>query len=318
MTETTKKIFDCYEVRKTKEQRKSFRAYLTQLAGEYGYEVKEESVPKDACNVIVGDPARAKVIYGAHYDTCAVMPFPNLITPKCFLTYLLYQIVLSVVLFAVPFIIMFVGAPHVLARTESNALYLTTLLGGYALMLVIIYVMMNGPANKHTANDNTSGVTLLIDIMRDLPAESRDDVAFIFFDLEEKGLVGSKGYRQMHKEIAMGKPLINFDCISDGSNILFAVRKKAVHLTEKLEEAFKGNEKYSVHVESKGVFYPSDQRNFDLGVGVSALNKTKHGLLYMDKIHTVKDTVYDEDNVEFLKNGAIRLAKILSDAKSYS
>jgi hypothetical protein len=64
-------------------------------------------------------------------------------------------------------------------------------------------------------------------------------------------------------------------------------------------------------VASKWVIYPSDQRNFDLGVGVSALNKTKHGLLYMNKIHTKRDTVYDEENIEFLKNGAIELARII-------
>ena len=146
-----------------------------------------------------------------------------------------------------------------------------------------------------------------------MPPELRHKTAFIFFDLEERGTVGSKCYKQQHKQIAKSKPVINFDCVSDGKNILFAVKKKAVHLAPKLSEAFKSNGIYTVDVATKGVFYPSDQRNFEQGVGVSALNKTKHGLLYMDKIHTKRDTVYDEENIEFLKNGAIEFVKIVNE-----
>ena len=32
----------------------------------------------------------------------------------------------------------------------------------------------------------------------------------------------------------------------------------------------------------------------------------------MNKIHTKRDTVYDEANIEFLKDGAIELVSILS------
>ena len=311
MTTTTKEIFDKYEIRKTPNQRKSFREYLIPYARSLGYEAKEETVSKNAANVIISNPETAKVIYTAHYDTCAGMPFPNFITPKCIPIYIAYQLVLTFVLFLVPFLVMLVGAPIVFERTESKVLETITRLGGYALLWVILFIMMKGPANKHTANDNTSGVTLLIDIMRDLPTEERDHVAFIFFDLEELGTVGSKVYKKKHPNIAMTKPIINFDCVSDGKNILLVVKKSAVHLTSKLEEAFKSNDTYTVEVVSKGAFYPSDQRNFEHGVGVAALNKFKSGILYMDKIHTSKDTVYDEENIEFLKNGAIKLAKTI-------
>ena len=312
MTVTTEEIFKNHQIRKTADQRKSFRSYLSHTAESYGYKVKCEKCQRGAVNVVVGEPSIAKVIYSAHYDTCAVMPLPNFITPKCFPIYLAYQLILTTIMFFIPFLIMFVGAPHVLEHTGSRPIYTITLLGGYALLWVILYLAMNGPANKHTANDNTSGVTLLLDIMRDLPEEYKDSVAFIFFDLEEKGLIGSRCYKMMHKDIARTKPLINFDCVSDGSNILFAIKKNAVSIAPKLEEAFKPTEKYSVDIATKGVFYPSDQRNFDLGIGVAALKKAKCGVLYMDKIHTARDTVYDEENIEYLKNGAIELAKMLA------
>lgn len=311
MTETTREIFEKYEVRKTKEQKSTFRDYLISYARSQGYDVHTEAVNKKAANVIVGTPKTAKVIYTAHYDTCATTPFPNLITPKSIPLYLLYQLFITVVMLSLPIFIMLWGSSFVYAKTGSETLRVITLVGGYALLWVIIFLMMKGPANKHTANDNTSGVTLLLDIMRDMPSELRCDVAFIFFDLEEMGTVGSKMYKKRHPDVAKSKPVINFDCVSDGKNMLFVAKKKASQLTDKITEAFRANEAYTVEVASKWVIYPSDQRNFDLGVGVSALNKTKHGLLYMNKIHTKRDTVYDEENIEFLKNGAIELAKII-------
>ena len=311
MTKTTREIFEKHEIRKTKEQRKGFREWLISYAKANGYEAREEEVTKKAANVIVGNPAEADVVYTAHYDTCAVMPLPNFITPKNILIYIIYQLILTAVLFAVPITVMFILAPIVLRATGSDALYTAMLIGGYAMLIGILLLMRNGPANKHTANDNTSGVTLLIDVMTDMPDELRAKAAYIFFDLEEMGTLGSKGYAMRHKTLAKQITVVNFDCVSDGKNILFVVKKKATDFADKLAAAFKSNETYTVDITTKGAFYPSDQRNFELGVGVAALNRTKRGTLYMNKIHTPRDTVYDEENITFLKNGAIELARII-------
>ena len=80
--------------------------------------------------------------------------------------------------------------------------------------------------------------------------------------------------------------------------------------TPYLEQAFVPNEQFSVEFASKGVIYPSDQSRFPCGVGVPALKK-KGKLLYMSRIHTNRDTVYQEENIEYLKNGAIKLLSIL-------
>ncbi len=307
MTGTTREIFDKYEVRKTPKQKAEFRKYLLETAAGYGYDAKVEKVSPKCHNVVVGNPAAAKVVYTAHYDTCAVMPFPNFITPKCLPLYILYQVALTIVLLLVPMLI----TPITELITDSPIASLISSFASLVLLIVIMYLVMAGPANKHTANDNTSGVTLLIDIMHDLPKERMDDVAFIFFDLEEQGLIGSQGYKKKHKRDMKSRLLLNFDCVSDGKTILFALKKKARPYADKISEAFQSTDTIEVNIASKWVFYPSDQGAFNLGVGVAALKKTKKGLLYMDKIHTVKDTVYDEENIEFLKNGAIKLAEIL-------
>ncbi len=314
MNETTRKIFDNFEVRKSKKQKRDFAAYIEEIANNNGYSFKTEKGLFGAKNLVVGDVEKADVIYTAHYDTCAVLPFPNFITPKNFLIYLLYQILIVVVAIGSYALLWFVlGVIFTLINEVAGyyILYYGALLFEPILILLLV-LMIAGPANKCTANDNTSGVTTLVDIMCDLPEDKREIVAFVFFDLEEAGLFGSAGFASKHKKIMKNKLLINFDCVSDGDNMLFAVRKGAKAYMPKIEKAFESDGNFTVEVLSKGVFYPSDQSNFRCGVGVAALNKSKFfGILYMNKIHTKNDIIYQQKNIDFLKNGAIKLVDLI-------
>ncbi len=313
MTPTTQTIFEKFEIRKSKKQKNDFAEYVSSVATAEGYACHTEKGYFGARNIVVGNPDTAKVIYTAHYDTCAVMPFPNFITPKCIWIYLLYQILLTVVLLGLPSLITWGLGALLLNTTAWSGEVIGKILYFFwlGLMVVEMWLLMAGPANKHTANDNTSGVTTLLDIMTALPAELRGDVAFIFFDLEEMGLFGSAGYANKHKSIMQNTLLLNFDCVSDGNTLLFALRKGAARYTEAIKAAFPSTDTLSVEVASKGVFYPSDQANFNRGVGVAALKKSKGGLLYMDRIHTKRDTVYEEENIAYLTDGAVRLAQFL-------
>ena len=313
MTETTKAVFAEHEVRKTREQKAAFTDFVRAHAAAEGYQCRTEQGYLGARNIVIGNPDTAKVIYTAHYDTCAGMPFPNFITPKCIWIYLLYQLLLTAVLLGVPALL--VAGLHYLLSTYTavTSSLLFILLEGVWLLLLVgeMALLTVGPANRHTANDNTSGVTTLLDIMTALPEGVRGEVAFVFFDLEETGLFGSAGFAKKHPKVK-GTLLLNFDCVSDGDTILFALRKGATRHAEAIRTAFPPTETLSVEVLSKGVFYPSDQANFPRGVGVAALKKTKGGLLYMDRIHTKRDTVYKEENVAYLTEGAVRLAESMA------
>ena len=312
MTETTQTVFEKHQIRKSYAQKSAFIQYVQSTAAKLGYQSRMEKGYLGARNVVVGDPDTAKVVYTAHYDTCAVMPFPNFITPKCIWLFLLYQILVGVLLVAIPSALV-AGIFFGLAACgiEANALLLYDL--WLILILAMCWLIMAGPANKHTANDNTSGVTTLLDTMTALPEELRGEVAFVFFDLEEMGLFGSAGFASKHKKVTKNTLVVNFDCVSDGNNILFVLRKGATLYTEAIKTAFPSTEAFTVEVASKGAIYPSDQANFVRGVGVAALKKTKGGLLYMDRIHTKRDTVYMEENIAYLTEGAVRLAESLSE-----
>ncbi len=300
-------IFSNYEVRKTKKQKTAFIEYTAQKAAEEGYSVRIESGSFGARNIVVGDPDSAKVIYTAHYDTCPRLPFPNFLTPKNFFVYILYNIAVVlgffVAAFAIGFTFGLVGAFLNLDQAIASMIARLAYLG---MLLLLLF----GPANKHTANDNTSGVTVLFGIMKSLPAEQRDKAAFVFFDHEETGLIGSSSFARKHKNIKKETLLINFDCVSDGKDIMVLTQKAAKPYSALLSNAFASNGDIQVDVTDKA-FYPSDQANFKKGVGVAAFKKTKGGMLYINRIHTVKDTVYRRENIDFLVEGSVKLTELI-------
>lgn len=256
-------------------------------------------------NIVIGNPDTAKAVLGAHYDTCAVMPIPNFIMPKSVLISILYAFVLVIPMLLIGSL---VGGAAGYLFDDSNAAALFTLITYWA----ILFLMIFGPANKHTVNDNTSGVITLIELMNSMTEEERAQYCFVFFDNEEKGLFGSSVFAKEHKKVMKDKLLINFDCVSDGDYLMLILNKKAFpEHSENLKAAFENVTEKNVLIESeKGIYYPSDQKNFKKNIGVASFKKSKFGL-YMDRIHTPRDTVMDERNIAVLTEGIIKFLKAI-------
>ena len=313
MTSEAQVILRSHQIRKSKKQKQAFAAYLKDVAQSHGYSLTEESGALGARNLIVGDPDRASVVYTAHYDTCARLPFPNFITPKNIFVYLLYQLLITALLF-VPATLASVAVFGIgtLLSLNPDLTFFIAFWAWYLLLIAALVMIVAGPANKNTVNDNTSGVITLLEIMCALPEKQRDRVAFVFFDLEELGLFGSSGFHSRHKQAMKQKLLLNFDCVSDGEYMLLAVRKRAHRYLPALEQAFPTTDAVKVELCTRGVFYPSDQSSFPCGVGVAALKYSRLlRTLYMDRIHTARDTVCRQENIEYLTDCAIRLVDLV-------
>lgn len=286
-----------YPVRKSKKQKQAFRADVTQWLQNLGYPVCEEEGSFHSCNLVIGDPQRARYLVTAHYDTCARLPFPNLITPCNFWTFLLYQI----------FIFLMLMLPA-LAVGGLVGYLLHSFDIGYFLFGVLLWadivLMLIGPANSSNVNDNTSGVVTLLEIARSIPELHRKNVCFVLFDLEEAGLIGSASYKKKHKREIPNQLVLNLDCVGEGDDIYFfptAKLKKSKERLAPLQKLAGGYGKKSIAVRTKGFsIYPSDQSNFPYGVGICALKRGWAGL-YLSRIHTPRDTVLDETNVNILR-----------------
>ena len=303
MTELSQTILREYQVRKTKKQKDRFiqllQAYFPQL------QIESTRFPKSR-NLIIGNLDTAKVLLSAHYDTCARLPFPNFITPKKPLISILYS--LLIVLPAIALIFLFSTILGFFVKDFWVAYIITLLMYG-----VIIWLMMAGPANKHNANDNTSGVITLLEIYDQLSDEAKEQVAFVFFDNEEKGVMGSGQFRHKHKNRIKDLLLINFDCVSDGDHFLFGVSKKAnakYHVG--LARSYSSTDTKHVMLERLNkVYYPSDQAGFPVAVSVAALKYKKFPGYYMDRIHTKKDIVFDESNIAYLTQRTVQFVESL-------
>lgn len=301
VSKISQEVLSNYQVRKTKTQKTEFIEFLKQQLGDKHKVVVEQSGMFKSRNIVVGDFENSKYILGAHYDTAPVIPFPNFVTPKNFLCYILYNILIILGVAAVCGAI--IGALSLFFELDAWAGIVT-----YAVFMFFCWWMMFGKANKHTANDNTSGVITLLEVLNN--EELRDKVCCVFFDHEEVGLIGSSAFASKHSKELKDKVLINFDCVGDGDHCMFILSKSQLNEEENIKESFiPVDGKEVIVTKSSNTIYPSDQANFKHHIGVAVLKKNKIVGYYLDKVHTNKDVNFDERNIHMLVEGLSRFVR---------
>lgn len=296
-------VLEKYQIRKTKKQKKAFIEYVTGLCERENIPISVEK-SSGGRNIVMGDVDSCDYVMTAHYDTCAVMLLPNLVTPKNFLLYLIYQLFLMVVIIlscaVVPAILSLFGLSQIAFFSYPVAL------------LLMMYLLMAGPANRHTANDNTSGTLAVINTMLSMSPSQRSRVCFVLFDNEELGLLGSGSFARRHRNVMKNKPLINCDCVSDGDYLFVkGIRgRKNRNINELIFDCFSVSaEKHRMTpVTGVGGFYPSDQVRFRHGYAVAAFNKSKLFGLYLSRIHTPADKVFIDRNIDCITDAVIMYA----------
>lgn len=312
-----KTILEKYQVRKSRKQKSEFIEFTKYQCQQMGYncEINERTKGLKSRNIVVGDIEKARVIFTAHYDTCAQLPFPNLCTPLNPFMFIVMQLLISLPLFAIflglEFLFHFV-LNNILVSIENDITYLIlsslSLIIFVGLTFLLVFLMICGKANKHTANDNTSGVVTLFEIMRKLPVEEREKAAFVLFDHEEVGLLGSAYFSKCYRDKIQGKLILNYDCVSDGEHFLFACKKTTSNNAyyQNFSQCITGffDDKRETAIITKKAIYPSDQMNFKESVGIAALKKGKIGL-HIGRIHTNRDTVFEDKNIELLSDCSV-------------
>ena len=218
MQELSKLILSEYQTRKTKAQKTAFIELIKQF---YPDAKVEEGGLFHNRNIVIGDTDRADFVITAHYDTCAKLPFPNFLAPKNFIATLLYSL-----LIALPFFALTIAFEVLLLLLSVNEAAVATI----AMVLIwagVFWLLYFGKPNERTANDNTSGVIALCELLETLDPDQKKYTAFVFFDNEEYGLLGSAFFRKLHKKRSNQFLLINLDCISDGDHITMVSSKAA-------------------------------------------------------------------------------------------
>ena len=298
-----------HPTRKSNDEKENFRKYVLSEAEKLDYEAKTEKTSDNKNeNIVIGNPEKAKVVFCAHFDTPASALFPNLMLPRNKLLFFLYQFIPVTLILLCSYIpAMLISDYFFNGEINASANIIAFEFIFLFLYFGLFYLLYFAFKNKNNYNDNTSGSAVLLSLMSKLSPEEKENAAFIFFDNEEKGKLGSKAYYKDHKDFMEEKLVINFDCVGNGKNILVLFNKKAENTAESeiMKESFTGNDIFKTYLfPKKGSVCNSDHASFPMGVAVVACKNTKNGIFYTPNIHTAKDTEADNGNIEFLSDCA--------------
>ena len=312
MKSSTVLLFAEYQTRKTKKQKTSFIQQACSAAASAKYTSNVVRTKSGARNVVVGDIEKAAVVYTAHYDTPSRSLLPTFVFPATPILTVLYQMAVA---FAVllPTFIMYVIASAIFGAvglTPAVSVLISLILAiGVFVAAMILFV--SGPPCKNNANANTSGVAALFEIMADIPEELHDYAAFVFFDEQENGCIGSREFAKKNRRKLSKKLVVNLDCIGIGDEFVIATCSGVKSELPFIKEAFDEERGFAVSVLKGGNRIPSDHNNFKHGVGISAFKRANSGMLYADGMCSDSDTLCEEKNLNYVIESAIKLVRIV-------
>ena len=293
MIETPMDVPRDHPVRRSRKQKKNFRAAVRSYAEGLGYQVTEEKGRGNVRNLILGDPDTARFLITAHYDTPAALWGVNLLMPCSAVMFVLSQLFNALIL-------MLPAALIGYAAWDVTRDPLTAYLTLSAAVIFSVLLMFIGPSNRRNANGNTSGVVALLETAASMPQQLRRRVCFVLFDAAVPAMAGSSEHFRLHKFNAKRQTVINLDCVGDGDEIVFFPSepvRRDVNLM--CMERKCGPKAVRIHGKRFQGF-SSDHVNFPRSVGVMALRRGKLGP-WLTRTHTFRDTVLDYTNINILR-----------------
>lgn len=274
-----------YQERMHRKSKALFRRFLKNKAEQFNFEY--EIVPEKglAKNVIIGNIRTAKYIIGAHYDTPPKMP--------SFVANNIVAANIASIIFPIVIIIMFIFFPIIAA-----------ILFGFYIFSLVYLLGFFSIANKKNYNDNTSGVLVLLYLMSKI---KKDEVAYVFFDNEEKGLIGSfslAAFMRKQNIKLSTKEYYILDCVGRGKSFRFSSFRNNKLSSDLIDIANEINkEDYCFEVTKGNIFEISDHLVFcnynHVGIMSYEFTKNKYKIR---NIHSRKDRYLDLGNIRIISD----------------
>lgn len=295
-----------FSVRRSEKQKKTFQQYTRLELSKYNIKVENETLNDKHTNIIIGDIDKADVIFTAHYDTPAASVFPNIMFPRNKLLSYLYVLFYCFIIVGFAFCFAFL-IKHFISFDDR------ILIGVYLVIyLLLFYLCTRCFKNKNNYNDNTSGVSVIFEIIQRC---NKPNVAYILFDNEEKGKLGSKAYNKKYKDRLKGKLIINMDCVGNGNNIIMISKPTAQKhpLHSLFDKSFISKDIFKFYsFGMKGSNSNTDFMNFDCSVTFMASKKCKIIGFYTPYIHTSLDVKVNDENIQYLSSSFINFINMIN------
>lgn len=313
----SRKIFEYHQVRNTEEQKKIFRELFKNMPG---VTVERQDEEPYSNNLVIGDVEKATVILSAHYDTPKETLIDRPKSPQITWKYIVGCIMCSIIV-----CLAFMIAKLQIPLTQWLCPVIACVV--FAIIAIIVDKKRDKKPNSNNANDNTSGVITICELIHSFTDVEKSRIAFVLFDNEELKYKGSEYFKKHHTSANLNKKLIiNFDCVADGNYMMFVFNSKDKMDAENVKKQkqainrafsadnYKREKANSVIPKCKNINTfktHSDHVSFENSIGIGAFHRNKLGIYYISHIHTKRDTNFDVRNIHYLVEGTKRLLKEL-------
>lgn len=302
-----KELNSTHKRRFKKIEKKNFYDYVSNLSSNLGYESSIQG-SKRTKNIIFGDLENAEILIGAHYDTPFFSRHLTILTR--FFGYWIGQFILiplMVLLYSGLMVLGFKVIDNINFKVEIMNYIIRPvipLISFIIFMFILMPFMFSNPSN---ANDNTSGVLGVLSCMKKLSPNLKNKVAFVLFDNEEWGLLGSNNLsRYIKKQRIKNKFVINMDCIGLGEYYYICGLKS--NIMEKLTDNLKIEANLNdIKTSNFKYAYPSDHVSFKESLSICVYSKailTK--TVSIKNYHSPNDKVIDLNKIDIISNAIVK------------
>lgn len=302
--------------RMKRSHKKDFREFISEIATSMGYDAKIEK-NLFAHNVVIGNPETAEIVLTAHYDTPPNMPY-HFVKKQVSTFGVALPVALGVGVILTRYAINSQNSDllEFMLNTLQGSTYLLDGVAAASLGIGLYSFGLLGGENKNNYDDNSSGIIALLALMnyyRNLPESERNKIAFVMFDNEEKGLIGSLCYASKHR--IKNQNFLNFDCVGRGDQInCIYTGKVANDFANGIFETLGTLESqgFTPRLKKSTIRTMSDHLSFMGSKGSLTILCDEKAAPVTEHIHSSKDTFISLDTIsEIAKSSAETLNNIL-------
>lgn len=280
------------QIRHSRKEKDDFIEFLKQKLHKHGFEYNVvQAKVINSIHLETVSESDPDVILMAHYDTSNIMPvWYEWLIRLCGHTRSLLTLLI------------FILVDQLLHLTNNDLI-----IRGFEIVVVLTFIIpVLFIKNKHTMNDNTSGVIALLLLAEKISKNEtlKKRVKIVFTDNEEKMLLGSFQLRRIWKKNSFSyknTKIISIDSIGRGDYVVISYNI-VNRIANELNKMFAENQINSKSI-NMWVTPFSDAYNFWFkgAVNINMMSKTIiPGGYYIKNIHSYRDKEISKDNIRII------------------
>ena len=244
--ETQELLLEDYPIRRTHRQRERFLSFVKTYSESLGWRTRLLRSGTSVC-LLIGNETDAKIGISACYETPGQTLVPASIYPAARVITLLIRFL--------PLIVTVLVFP--IAAFAARTGFTLTILEILFLSATVFFTLrlFIQPSNRENCNCNSSGCSVLLDLLKAITANNRKKVVFLLWDRPD---VERNGFSRTWKSdpSVASLPFVHLSCLGYGNRVLLLQKKSAnpeINRKEVLRTLKRRGAQFEVPVETVAV-----------------------------------------------------------------